>query len=267
MKRIWFVVALFGLVSSGCRKEKANSDDDLQPAKVVRADHPAAAATAPHGHPGAAPAAAQAVPSQGAISGAVLETMNSGGYTYVRVNNNGTDVWAAGPSTALKVGDKVSFAPEMPMSDFASPTLKRSFSLIYFVSSLGAVSGDGSAATPTSPGDAKGTAPETAKIGDIPLAQGGKRVAEVFAEKDALSGKTVSIRGTVVKFNAGIMGRNWIHIQDGSGVKGQNDLTVTTDAMTEVGATVVITGVVAINKDFGAGYAYDVIIEEAKLSK
>lgn len=273
MKRVWFVVALAGLITSGCKKDKATSDEDLQPAKVVREGEPPAV---PHGGPGAvhgAPHGAQGgnttAPAQGGIKGPVLETMNSGGYTYVRVQNNGKDVWAAGPETVVKVGDQVSFAPEMPMENFPSPTLKRTFPLIYFVSSLGAVSGDGTAAAMPVPEAAASPdgGVKAEAIVDIPKAEGGKRVAEVFAEKATLSGKEVIIRGKVTKFNAGIMGRNWIHIEDGSGVKGSNDLTVTTDEMTEVGSIIVITGTVATDKDFGAGYAYGVIVENAKLSK
>lgn len=88
------------------------------------------------------------------------------------------------------------------------------------------------------------------------------KVEEIFAKKDKLNGKMVTVKGKVVKFNAGIMGRNWIHIQDGSGKQGTNDITVTTDQNASVGDTVVATGKVAVAKDFGGGYKYEVIIED-----
>ena len=96
---------------------------------------------------------------------------------------------------------------------------------------------------------------------------GGVSVADVFAKKAALSGKTVTVRGKVVKFNGGIMDRNWLHIQDGSGKADahDNDLTITTDDAASVGDVVTVTGIVGTNKDFGAGYAYDVIVEKASL--
>jgi hypothetical protein len=105
----------------------------------------------------------------------------------------------------------------------------------------------------------------------VPKATGAdaRTVAEVHAQKAALKEKPVTIRGKVVKFNPGIMGKNWVHLQDGSGNadKADNDITVTTQDMTSVGETVVIKGTVRVDKDFGAGYAYPGIVEDAKLSK
>jgi hypothetical protein len=103
--------------------------------------------------------------------------------------------------------------------------------------------------------------------GSIPKAEGanGKTVADVYAEAKALAGKPVAIRGKVVKVSKGIMGYNWFHIQDGSGDKAArtHDLTVTSDALVEKGSTVLVTGTVAADKDFGAGYRYAVIVEKA----
>ena len=107
---------------------------------------------------------------------------------------------------------------------------------------------------------------EEVDLSGIAKAEGGKTVAEVFAEKDALAGKTVTVRGKVVKVNGGIMGKNWLHVRDGSGAEGTNDLTVTTAGeLPALGATVVVTGPVTLDKDFGMGYAYDVIVEDAEV--
>ena len=76
----------------------------------------------------------------------------------------------------------------------------------------------------------------------------------------------MKVRGKVVKFTPEIMGKNWIHLQDGTGAAGTNDLTVTTSAMAKKGDTVVISGALVIDKDFGYGYAYDVIIEDADVT-
>jgi len=101
----------------------------------------------------------------------------------------------------------------------------------------------------------------------IAKAEGGKTVAEVFAEKDALAGQKVTLRGKVVKANANIMGTNWLHVRDGSGTEGTNDLTVNTAGFVpNVGDTVLLTGTVALNKDFGMGYSYDVIVEDAEVT-
>ena len=101
----------------------------------------------------------------------------------------------------------------------------------------------------------------------IAKAEGGKTVAEVFAEKDALAGQKVTVRGKVVKANVAIMNKNWLHVRDGSGAEGTNDLTVTTaGTVPSVGDTVLVTGTVALNKDFGMGYSYDVIVEDAEVT-
>jgi hypothetical protein len=102
--------------------------------------------------------------------------------------------------------------------------------------------------------------------GSIRKAAGGYTVAEVYAKKAALNGKSVKVRGKVIKFNANIMSRNWLHVQDGSGQSGTNDLTVTTISKAEVGQTVLIEGKLAADKDFGSGYKYSVIVEGATVS-
>ena len=90
----------------------------------------------------------------------------------------------------------------------------------------------------------------------------------LFRSKSKLAGKPVAVRGKVVKYNAEIMGKNWLHIQDGSGStdKNDNDLTITTTTPAKLGDTVLVTGNVTTNKDFGAGYKYTVILDDAKVT-
>jgi len=127
------------------------------------------------------------------------------------------------------------------------------------------------ATTPTMPPGETHPAPapaETVDLAGIAKAEGGKTVAEVFAEKDQLAGKPVTFRGKVVKTNANIMGKNWVHVRDGSGAKGDNDLTVTTTSpsLPDVGDTVLVTGTLALDQDFGMGYQYAVIVQNAELT-
>jgi hypothetical protein len=105
-------------------------------------------------------------------------------------------------------------------------------------------------------------------LAGIARADGGKTVAEVFAESAALANQKVSVRGKVVKTNAGIMNKDWLHIRDGSGADGTNDLTVTTTTtpLPKIGDTVVISGTVVVDKDFGMGYQYPVLIEDAAVT-
>ena len=125
------------------------------------------------------------------------------------------------------------------------------------------------AATPQTPVDH----PPARPVGEVDLAgiaraDGGKTVAEVFAESAALANQKVSVRGKVVKTNAGIMNKDWLHVRDGSGADGTNDLTVTTtvNPLPNIGDTVVISGTVVVDKDFGMGYQYPVLIEDAAVT-
>ena len=95
--------------------------------------------------------------------------------------------------------------------------------------------------------------------------KGGKTVQEVYQEKDKLKGKAVTLRGKVVKYNEAILGKNWLHLRDGTGKEPANDLTVTTQTKAKVGDTVLVEGNVSLDKDLGSGYRYDVIIEDAKV--
>lgn len=104
-------------------------------------------------------------------------------------------------------------------------------------------------------------------LSGIMKAEGGQTVAEVFAARDQLEGKTVVVRAKVVKTNAKIMGKNWLHVRDGSGEDGTNDLTVTTTGvLPEVGDTVLVTGSLGLNRDFGMNYQYPVIVEDAQVT-
>ena len=105
-------------------------------------------------------------------------------------------------------------------------------------------------------------------LAGIAKAEGGKTVAEVYAEKDALAGTKVTVRGKVVKANTGIMGKDWLHVRDGSGEDGTNDLTLTTNSspLPKVGDTVLVTGTVVLDKDFGMGYQYPVMLEDSEVT-
>ncbi len=212
-----------------------------------------------------APAASAAPGAVQGITGTVVETMNTGGYTYVLVENGGTKSWAAAPEFKVAVGDNVTLpANAMAMQNYESKSLKRTFDVVYFVDSV-MVNGGSSAMATAKVAPVEGH-PQVAvqpaqKISGI--AKADKTVAEVFAEKGSLAGKSIKVRGKVVKFSPEIMGKNWIHVQDGSGSEGSNDLTITTSGVAKQGDTVLVSGVVVADKDFGYGYKYSVMIEDA----
>lgn len=195
--------------------------------------------------------------------------MDAANYTYVRVKTPAGEIWAATLTFKVAVGDKVVVPLENPMQNFHSASLKRDFPVIYFASNItrpgeampataGAAAMPGQAASPAEP----------KLIDAIAPAPGGMTVANIWANRKTLAGKMVTVRGKVVKFNGGIMGLNWTHIQDGSGsVKdGTHDLTITSSTEARVGDVVTVTGTVVADKDFGAGYAYGVMLQGAKIT-
>jgi len=213
------------------------------------------------------PAQPQTAPMAQGKAGTVVETMNSGGYTYVQVDTGSEKIWAAAPEFVVAVGDAVIVPEGMLMENHTSKSLNRTFEKIYFVESIAAPG----AAAAAAPADAADHSRPVVTAGDIDVsgvkkAAGGQTVADVYGNKAALAGKEIAVRGKVVKFSQQIMGTNWIHVQDGTGAAGTNDLTVTTDAVVKAGDTVLVKGVLVADKDFGFGYKYDVIIEKAAVT-
>ncbi len=248
--------------------------------------------------PATVPAAQARVPETGSgsqasapapqrLSGTVADTMDSGGYTYVLVRSASGDTWAAVRQTPVKKGAAIAIEPSMVMENFESRTLHRKFARIVFGSLAGATpsAAGEQAKDPPAPENlsdpavlaavqaAHRAAPTAAPLGDVRVdkAKGpeARTVAEVFAQRAQLNDKPVAVRGKVVKFLPGIMGRNWLHLRDGSGSAAtrDDDLTVTTAATAAVGEVVLVHGTAHSDRDFGAGYRYLVIVEDATVSK
>jgi hypothetical protein len=241
-------------------------------------------------HPAAMPAAAAQAEQGAALEGEVLEVIDVPGYTYLRVGpKGGPGEWAAVATVKLAVGDRARITSATRMVDFRSETLDRKFDVIYF-GSLNGDPGAGAAnphaampgadphagmpganphAAGTDPLDPQAKPRAEVKVGKVDKAtgEGAFRIAEIYAKKNELSGKTVRVRGVVVKATPGILGKTFMHVRDGSGdeASANHDLTITTEATVKVGDTVTAEGVVALAKDIGAGYRYDVLIEQATL--
>lgn len=259
-------ILLAALLAAGCGGKEA------PPAPAADAG---AALVESHGGGSAAPA----VPS---IRGTVLETMDAAGYTYLKLKTAEGETWAAVNESKVAVGDEVTVLQPMTMDGFESKTLNRTFDRIVF-----GTLGPGDAAPPAMPAaaPAAGTVPPEMAAAHAAAASGpeedekvsvakaegpeGRTIAELFAQRASLAGKPVAVRGKVVKFNGGIMGKNWLHLRDGSGTaEGKNhDLTVTTQDAVSKGDVVLVKGVVAVDRDFGSGYTYSLLVEEAKVTK
>ena len=224
--------------------------------------------------------ASWANPTDGALKGKVLETMNSGGYTYVKLSTQTGEQWAAVPEASVKKGAEVTIDNPMQMNGFESKTLKRKFEHIVFGSmgggaAAGAPSAMSAMSMPTGGGDPHGAnksqGPVDLKSAKVSKAQGADAytVADVYKHKDHLKDKTVVVHGKVVKVNVGIMNKNWVHVRDGSGTEKENnyDLIVTTKAVAQLGDVILVKGVVHLNQDLGSGYKYAILVEDSTLTK
>lgn len=214
-------------------------------------------------------AAAASEPGDGPLQGKVLETIDAGTYTYLRLQTADGEVWAATMHMEIPKGVNVVIHDPMLMTNFESKALNRTFERIVFGSAVDTET----AATPVRPHTAAhgSAAAASAPVGKIARATGpeARTVAEVAAQRKQLAGKNVVVRGQVVKVSSGIMDRNWLHLRDGSGsaADATNDLLVTTSQTAKVGDVVAARGALRVDADFGSGYTYAFLIENATLQK
>ena len=239
----------------------------------------------------AEPAAAASLDNT-ALTGTVRETMNAAGYTYLQVDSAAGPVWVAIPEGTVTKGQQVTCLPGMVMENFASKTLGRTFPTIVFSPGLQPAAAQAAAPVPAAAvgdkaagdfsaalqaeaaapaggaangaelkGESGGSLGAVVPSADVNVhkatGENSRSVGECFAQAKELDGKKVRVRGKVMKVSRLIMGKNWLHLQDGTGNPMQNrhDLVVT------------IEGVLAANRDFGAGYKYEVIVEDARVEK
>ncbi len=200
------------------------------------------------------------------IQGEALEVIDVDAYTYVRLKTREGEKWVAVTRASIKKGEAVTVEEAALMPNFESKTLNRKFDRIWF-GKLGGAAGRQAKAEANPHGGAQPVA-ATEKVAKAAGADA-KTVAEVFGGKSALKDKAVTVRGKVVKVNAGVMGKNWLHLQDGTGkaADGTHDLIVTSQEMASVGEVVSAKGTVRTYVKLGAGYAYDVLVENATLAR
>ncbi|NOY67905.1 MAG: hypothetical protein GXP53_00195 [Deltaproteobacteria bacterium] len=295
MKKLHYAAAVLAILSltviSGImidgRKCMA-AGDEAQPAVKAESATPA-------------PDAAKAKTSE-PVTARVVESIITNDYTYVLVDTGKEKIWTATREFTGDPGDAVVIPPGIPMSNFHSKSLDRDFEKIYFVESIGTpgksagaglkqkmpkghpakggmmggmgMSGSmgskamggkaGAMKMPASMGALSGSA--AVKPGSVKRAKGGKTIAEVIADSKNLAGKKILLRAKVVKFTPSIMGKNWLHVQDGTGDKNMGELIVTTSATVKVGDLVLISGMVSVNRDFGFGLKYKLIVENAEIT-
>jgi len=190
------------------------------------------------------------------FEGTVVDTLQGGGYTYMQIDDTKKKYWVAVEGTKVEKGTEVRFTEELKAKNFESKSLNRTFDEIVFASNL----------------QYRTNVPEkgnleliTEQVKESPYKQNGTMsVKEAWEKRVSLKDKTIAIRGRVVKASANIIGRNWIHIQDGTGEGSEvGRIVFTSKELPKVGDIVTASGVVSVDKDFGSGYFYKIIVENA----
>ena len=271
------IVFIIGLTA--CSKDKPKQQESTTP-EIVSQQQPDMSAAAPAAAP---------------VKGKVLEAMDASGYTYLNVETDAGTKWIAVNQTPVEVGEEVTFMDGMVMQNFFSKSLDRTFPEIVFSSGLVGKGATPPAMPPAETGPASFSQALTSEAGDaaatatgmitgsqkavMPLADvkvekapgdNSYTVEEIFSKAEELNGQTITVRGKVMKVSPRIMGRNWVHLQDGTGSPETNthDLVVTTSQEPSADWDIItMEGVLAANKDFGSGYSYAVIIEEASVKE
>jgi GW (Gly-Tryp) dipeptide domain len=213
------------------------------------------------------------------------------GYTYLLVKAKGPEYWVAVTTMEASAGDTYHYKGGMVMQDFHSKELDKTFNEVVFIEALltevpASVGAEGqSEVSPIGSANPHGDMDAASQHGTDPQAQGttpGSKIrieksdiaveagegcisiAELYANRESYDGKSIRVKGEVTKFNPSIMDRNWVHIQDGTEHGGKFDLTLTSPESFEVGTIVTVEGTLALDRDFGYGYSYELLVEEAK---
>lgn len=180
----------------------------------------------------------------------VKQVLQAGGYTYLRANEGDKEEWIAIVRIPAQVGQIYTYDDASPIQDFTSKELKRTFKEVLFVAKLTLVSSPESASNNSS--DKKNKhAPKLVTI------------SQLLENKKYYSEKIVKISGRITKYSPSILNQNWIHIEDGTNYAGKFDLTLTTDKTAKVGDNITVVGKISLDKNFGSGYFFDIIMEDA----
>lgn len=176
-------------------------------------------------------------------------------YTYVLANENNVKTWLAFPKKMIAENESYYYSGGYEMRDFKSKELNRTFKSILFLDGI------------VSPDDINGKNKEQKQEIKIEPLENGISISELFMNKGKYADKTIRIKGKVTKYNANIMQKNWIHLEDGSENSSKYDFTATSEMEAQVGEIITIEGKIVLNKDFGSGYKYELIMENGQISK
>lgn len=189
----------------------------------------------------------------------VKETLPTSKYVYLKVQEKDEEYWLATNKMEVAIGDTYFYRQGLFKKNFRSKEHNRTFDKLYLVSSLIPVNHGRNSGSEASTSNEK----TTRKTGPIAAVAGSIMIADLVNNPDKYAGKTIQLTAECTKVNAKIMGRNWLHLKDGS--KDDFDLVVTSTTQVPIGHQVTLTGTVTLNKDFGSGYYYDILVEDGQV--
>ncbi|MDO9276588.1 MAG: hypothetical protein Q7T92_13720 [Lutibacter sp.] len=194
----------------------------------------------------------------------VKEAVDGGNYAYLNVEENGETYWMAISNMPVTVGETYYYDSGMVMKNFESKQLNKTFDEIVFANTVRTTE---IAVEVKQEDPHANSAPIPVSDVKIEKPKNGTSLSELFSGKKSFSGKSIIVKGKVIKVNNGIMDKNWVHIVDGTQFESKADLTITTAETVNIGDIVTFKGVIILDKDFGQGYVYDVLLEDGKLIK
>jgi hypothetical protein len=193
----------------------------------------------------------------------VIEHFNALNYTYIQVSENKTIHWIAVPQLRVENGDVLFYSHYMEMKNIKVENLNRTFESLFFVQDISRI--PHTFMTQILPYSEINLFQKESILVDHP--KGSKTIEDIYSNKEILAGKVVKVKGKVIKFKAHIMGRNWIYIKDGTGADDTSNLVIISGQEAKPGDIITVKGVVSVNKDFGIGYSYQVVIEKGQIIK
>jgi len=195
----------------------------------------------------------------------VEEVLHAAGYTYLLVAEGRKEQWIAVPEMEADPEATYYYQGGLKMTDFKSRELDRVFESVIFLEQISLEPPLSQEIASLSMAHSETIPVEKLNI-SVAVAREGITIAELISGKKSFDGKRVKIRGQVTKFNPDIMDKNWIHLQDGTEHDGKFDLTVTSDITADTGEVYTFEGTIALDKDFGFGYFYEIIMEDAVIT-
>lgn len=232
--------------------------------KVIVADANPAESTATKSPDGQDPSAGQNLSDLHQVE--ALEVLNTERYTYLRAKEGAEEFWVAVPRQEITVGHTYFYRGGLKKTNFYSQEFDRNFDLVYLVSNImDAKDHPGSQSVSSEPSSQNKTPDLEAGAAAHKAAV---KLSDLLKNPEKYGNSKIIVSGQVVKANYQIMGKNWYHLQDGSQFSGKKaDLTITSQETAQLGEKLSFQGIIYLNKDFGAGYKYALIMEEATLAK